>query len=81
MHKIKWRLIRLKDEVGDGYSEDEGQLYHTILAARIGMLTQVHAILHHFEFAEFIILSMCNTYHFEYTAFFITLGTRHSSSL
>ncbi|XP_023335068.1 rab GTPase-binding effector protein 1 [Eurytemora carolleeae] len=31
---------RLKDEVGDGYSEDEGQLYHTILAARIGMLTQ-----------------------------------------
>ena len=61
MHKIKWRLIRLKDEVGDGYSEDEGQLYHTILAARIGMLTQVHAILHHFEYAGFIILSYFQT--------------------
>ena len=58
MQKIKWKRIRLKDEAGYGYSEDEGQLYHTILAARIGMLTQVHAILHHFEYAEIIILSM-----------------------
>ena len=30
----------MADAAGDGYSEDAGQLYHAILAARIGMLSQ-----------------------------------------
>jgi len=32
--------VRLAEAAGDGYSEEEGQLYHAILAARIGMITQ-----------------------------------------
>ena len=31
---------RLVEEVGDGYSGGEGELYHAMLAARIGMLVQ-----------------------------------------
>ena len=31
---------KLKDEVGDGYSGGEGELFHAMLAARIGMLVQ-----------------------------------------
>jgi len=31
---------RLAEAAGDGYNEDSGQLYHAILAARIGMLSQ-----------------------------------------
>ncbi len=38
--KIYIMIFLFPGLLGDGYNEDSGQLYHAILAARIGMLSQ-----------------------------------------